>query len=69
MTRSLRTREIVEGNGYIVANDVGAMPGRMMGGMRIQMGIRRVLLELAGARAGNPQRGRRTADIPSLLRG
>lgn len=45
-------REIVEGNGYIVANAVGAMPGRMMGGMRIQMGIRRMLLELSGARWG-----------------
>lgn len=45
-------RECVEKNGYIVFNGRGALPGRMAAGIRIQMGIRRVALELHGAQWG-----------------
>jgi len=44
--------EALESNGYVVANAMGAMPGRMMAGMRIQFGIRKVALDLLGVRWG-----------------
>jgi hypothetical protein len=45
-------REIIERNGYIVVDAVGAIPGRMMGGLRIQSGIGQLVSQLSGTRWG-----------------
>jgi hypothetical protein len=45
-------REKAEKNGYIVFDADGALPGRMAAGIRIQMGIRHLALELQGAHWG-----------------
>ena len=58
-------REILEGNGYIVSNAAGAIPGRMMAGMRIQWRIRRVALELSGARWGVAEARKGEFVVPS----
>ena len=60
-------REKIEKSGYVVFDERGRLPGRMAAGIRIQMGIRRVALQLKGEQWGVAESAKEEFLVPDCF--